>query len=122
MRSPSLCAVALLLPLAACSSLTYDLGAVPFPVGASPAPAGVAAERFEVTDKTVLWVHGLFGESTADVAAMVRTAGGDCAGVAEFRAAAAATFHDWLLTHLTLGLVRMKTVTVSGVRLPAQRG
>ena len=34
--------------------------------------------------------------------------------VAEFRASAQTSFHDWLVTHLTLGFVRMKTVTVTG--------
>ena len=109
---------AVLLPLAACSSLHYDLGPVPFPVSARPADPGIASEAFEVTGKSVLWVHGLLGTSDADVAALLQEAGGDCGGVANFRAAASASFHDWLVTHLTLGLVRMKTVTVSGERLP----
>lgn len=102
---------------AACSSLRYDLGAVPFPVSASPAAAGAATEPFSVTGKSVLWVHGLFGDDQADVAGMVREACGSCRGVANFRAAAGAGFHDWLITHLTLGLVRIKTVTVSGDKL-----
>lgn len=107
----------LALTSAACSSLRYDLGAVPFPVSAQPAPAGAATEPFEVTGKSVLWVHGLFGEDQADVPGLLQGACGGCAGVANFRASAGAGFHDWLLTHLTLGLVRIKTVTVSGDKL-----
>jgi hypothetical protein len=106
-----------LLALGACSSLRYDLGSVPFPVSASPAAAGVATEPFSVTGKSVLWAHGLLGEDQADVAQLVRDACGPCSGVANFRATAGAGFHDWLITHLTLGLVRMKTVSVSGDKL-----
>lgn len=108
---------AVLLLTAACSSLRYDLASVPYPVSAQPAAAGTASERFEVTGRSVPWVHGLLGDSQADVAALLQEACGPCAGVANFRAAAAASFHDWLVTHLTLGFVRMKTVTVSGDRL-----
>lgn len=117
MRHPRLASLLLLPLLAACSSLRYDLGSVPFPVSAQPAADGAATERFEVTGKSVLWVHGLLGDGQPDVAALLQDACGPCAGVANFRAAASASFHDWLLTHLTLGFVRMKTVTVSGERL-----
>jgi hypothetical protein len=103
--------------LAGCSSLHYDLASVPFPVSASPAPPNAAAEPFTATGKTVLWVHGLFGEDQADVAALLREACGSCEGVADFRASSAATFHDWLVTHLTLGFVRMKTTTITGRRI-----
>lgn len=109
--------IPLLLAAAGCMSLHYDLGTVPFAVSASPAPKGSKTEPFTVTGKSVLWVHGLLGDSQADVATLVREAGGDCAGVADFRVASAASIHDWLLTHLTLGFVRMKTVTVSGERI-----
>ncbi len=111
------CALFALLLTAACSSLRYDLASVPFPVSASPAPLGVATQSFTTAGKSVLWVHGLFGDSQPDVAALVRDACGECAGVANFRATAGASFHDWLVTHLTLGLVRMKTVTVAGDKL-----
>lgn len=106
-----------LLLTAACSSLRYDLASVPFPVSAQPAASGAATAPFSTTGKSVLWVHGLFGESQADVAALLQEACGPCAGVANFRASAGAGFHDWLLTHLTLGLVRIKTVTISGEKL-----
>lgn len=121
MRIPATISIVLLSLTAGCSSLRYDLASVPFPVSASPAPAGVATETFTTTGKSVLWVHGLFGDDQADVAAMLREAGGTTTGVANFRAAASASFHDWLLTHLTLGLLRMKTVTVSGERIVAKR-
>ena len=113
MRShhPALCC----LLLAACSSLDYDLAAVPFPVSASP--ARTPGEPFTATGKSILWVHGLFGETEADVAALVRGTNEPCTGVASFRAQASTSFHDWLVTHLTLGLIRMKTVTVTGERL-----
>ena len=101
--------------LAGCTSLEYDLAAVPFPVSASPAPT--PGEPFLATGKSILWVHGLFGKSEADVAALVRGADEPCTGVASFRAQASTSFHDWLVTHLTLGLIRMKTVTVTGERL-----
>lgn len=112
------CAVfAFLLSAGACSSLRYDLASVPFAVSASPAAGGAATEPFTITGKSVLWVHGLFGESEADVAALVQEACGPCAGVVNFRASAGASFHDWLATHLSLGLVRMKTVTITGDRV-----
>jgi hypothetical protein len=103
--------------LAGCTSLHYDLASVPFPVSASPAPANAAAEPFTATGKYVLWVHGLFGEDQADVAALLRDACPSCEGVADFRASAATSFHDWLVTHLTLGFVRMKTITITGRRI-----
>ncbi|MBX3463936.1 MAG: hypothetical protein KF830_12260 [Planctomycetes bacterium] len=112
----SLVAVPLLLS-AACASLRYDLAGVPFPVQATPAPAGATAEPFVATGKAVVWLHGLFGDSQPDVAALLQETAGPCAGVASFRATASASFHDWLLTHLTLGLVRIKTVTITGERL-----
>lgn len=113
------CVPITLLALGACSSLHYDLGSVPYPVSAAPAPPHTPLEPFVATGKSVLWVHGLLGESQADVAALLREACAPCAGVANFRASSSASFHDWFLTHLTLGLVRMKTVTVSGERMTA---
>ncbi len=106
---------------AACSSLSYDLAGVPVPVSASPAPAGAASEPFAVQQKSVLWVHGLFGADSPDVAAIVREAAAGAESVADFRVEVAASGHDWFLTHLTLGFVRMKSVTVRGVRVGAAR-
>ena len=108
-----------LLALAGCSSLGYDLSAVPFAISAKPAAAGDGAgEPFELHAKSMLWIHGLAGRSQPDVATMLTERCGDCDGVADFRVQVGATFHDWLITHLTLGLVRSKTVTVTGTRLP----
>jgi len=104
--------------LAGCSSFAYDLSSLPFPVTATPAadPA-IVREPFECRAADVIWCHQLFGESQPDVAALLRAHCGDCAGVANFRVTVAGTFHDWLVTHLTLGFVRMKTVTVRGEKL-----
>jgi len=108
----------LVLLTASCSSFTYDLTDVAFPVSARPAVAKDAVgESFELGGKTVLWLHGLAGSSQPDVAAMLQEHCGDCDGVVNFRAGASTSFHDWLVTHLTLGLVRMKTVSVTGQRL-----
>jgi len=40
--------------------------------------------------------------------------------VANFRVQVAASLHDWVITHLTLGIVRLKTVTIRGERLSAR--
>jgi len=100
--------------LGGCMALEYDLSTVGVPVSARPAPAGAAAEPFEASDKDVLWVHGLFGRSQPDVAALLGEAAAGASGVTDFRVSHGPSFHDWLITHLTLTLVRMKTVTVSG--------
>lgn len=104
--------------LASCSTFAYDLSTVPFPVSASPATdPGLAREPFELSGKDVIWCHQLFGEDQPDVAQMLKERCSDSAGVANFRVSVAGTFHDWLLTHLSLGFVRMKTVTVRGEKL-----
>ncbi|MEZ6037952.1 MAG: hypothetical protein R3F29_10755 [Planctomycetota bacterium] len=105
--------VLLLALLTACSTLRYDLAPVPFPVSASPGQGG---EPFELIGKQVLWVHGLLGEKQPDVAAMLTEHCGDAAGVTDFRVSAGASIWDWLGTHLSLGLVRLKTVKISGRR------
>lgn len=108
----------LLVLLASCSSLRYDLTSLPYQVSATPTrdPA-LTGTPFELQAKAVLWCHGLFGDDQPDVAAMVQEQCGTCDGVADFRVGAAASFHDWLINHLTLGFVRMKTVTIRGTRL-----
>jgi hypothetical protein len=102
----------------ACSTVKYELDQLPFPVSASPL-RGAAAEgdRFRLQDKHVLWVHGLLGDSQPDVQGELLANLLPCAGVADFRVESSASLHDWLITHLSLGLVRMKTVTVTGVRI-----
>lgn len=111
-----LLALAFLMPLAACGSLTYDLTDVPFPVSARP-NTELKAEDFELTGKSVLWVHGLAGKDQPDVGALLREHCKGSVGVSDFRVSMGASFHDWLLTHLTLGFVRMKTVRVTGKKL-----
>ncbi len=112
----SLFSSALLLLLASCGALTYDLSDVPFPVSARP-NSELKAEPFELTGKSVLWVHGVAGKDQPDVGAMLRNHCNGSVGVSDFRVSVGASFHDWLLTHLSLGFVRMKTVRVTGNRL-----
>lgn len=115
----STCALVLFAALtAACANVRYGLDGVPFPVMASPAPAGAAGERFEHKDKYILWGYGLFGEKQPDVAGALRGAGAPPAAIADFRVSASANLWDWLGTHLSLGLVRLRTVTISGMRVP----
>lgn len=113
---PSACAVlAVVLVPAACATVRYDLRDVPFPISASPVRSD--GDRFVLHDKHVLWLHGLAGESQPDIAGALVANCLPCAGIADFRVETSASFHDWLVTHLTLGLVRMKTVSVTGSRL-----
>jgi hypothetical protein len=105
-----------------CANLQYELDDLPFPVSASPyRGAADQADRFVVTDKHVLWLHGLLGETQPDVEGELLANCIPCAGLADFRVTASASLHDWLVTHLTLGLIRMKSVTVTGVRIRASR-
>ena len=60
---------------------------------------------------------GLAGKDQPDVGALLREHCKDSVGVSDFRVSMGASFHDWLLTHLTLGFVRMKTVRVTGKKL-----
>jgi hypothetical protein len=106
-----------LFALTSCSSLPYDLSSVPVPVYAGPAPAGAATEPFAVKEKSVMWVHGLFGTDRPDVAAIVKDAAQGADAIADFRVEVGASGHDWFMTHLSLGFVRMKSVTVRGVRI-----
>jgi len=110
-----------LLLLAGCGSFAYDLASLPFPVLASPnTDPALQAEPFERRGKHTLYLHGLLGETQPEVAAVVREAVGDAEGVANFRVQVAASLHDWVITHLTLGIARLKTVTIRGERLSAR--
>ena len=120
MRSPACASFVLVALTTGCASVRYDLGTLPFPVSASPVPDG-AGDRFVLRDKHVLWLHGLAGDSQPDVAGALLANCIPCAGIADFRVETSASLHDWLVTHLTLGFVRMKTVTVTGVRLRPRR-
>jgi hypothetical protein len=118
MRNSHISLFAFVALLTGCSNFSYDLASVPFPVSASPVTtAGLTHEPFELQAKDVLWVHGLLGESQPDVARMVQEGCGGCVGIANFRVSVAGSFHDWLLTHLTLGFIRPKTVTIRGEKL-----
>ncbi len=106
--------------LAACANVRYDLAAMPFPVLATPRPADApAGQAFEVKQKYILWGYGLFGEKQPDVAGALRGDGAPTAAVHDFRVSASANLWDWLGTHLSLGLVRLRTVKVAGVRVAA---
>ena len=118
-RSPSrpkwlsLICVSLLCTLVGCGTVTYDLSTVPIPISAKPAVEGTV-EPFHIEEKAILWAHGLFGQSSPDVAALVSEAGLGYDRIAGFRVSVAGGFHDWLLTHLSGTLVRMKTVVIEG--------
>lgn len=103
-----------LLALGACGGIHYDLSQVDFPLYAGPAPDGAAGESFSIKTKSVLWVHGIAGESQPDVVQKLRDLEPGPGGIANLRITQSASFHDWLLTHLSLTLVRMKTVRIEG--------
>lgn len=100
--------------LASCVSLDYDLTDLPIPVSAKPAAADANATPLHIEAKNVLWVHGLFGHRSPEVAAMIADAAQGYDRIAGFRVSQAGSFHDWLLTHLSLTLVRMKSVVIEG--------
>ena len=116
--TPSRAAASTLLLLAtACSSMQYDLADLPFAVRAD-AGAGEEGEPFELESKYVMYVHGLLGEKQPRVAELLREHCGDgTAEVTDFRVGGYASIWDWLGTHLSLGLVRLKTVTITGRRV-----
>lgn len=116
-----LAALSALLMLAGCGSFAYNLASLPFPVLAGPnTDPALASEPFELRGKHTLYLHGWLGETQPAVDTLVREAVGDGRGVANFRVQVAASLHDWVITHLTLGIVRLKTVTIRGERLSAR--
>lgn len=108
-------AVLLLVLCSACGSLKYDLSDLDFPLRAGPAPAGSTTRPFALKSKSILWVHGLAGHRQPEVAEQIRALEPGPGGIANLRVTQGASFHDWLLTHLSLTLVRMKTVRIEGV-------
>lgn len=98
-----------------CVSLDYDLSSIPAEVSAKPGDG----EAFRIETKNVLWLHGLFGHEQPDVAALLaeRTAGAE--RITDFRVRQTSNIHQWLLTHLSLTLVRMRTVVIEGKVAPA---
>jgi hypothetical protein len=110
-----LTAAALALGLAACTTLDYDLSTVPVPVSAKPEPSETAEiTPFHLEEKHVMWVHGLAGTRQPDVAALLTEVARGHDRIADLRVRVGAGGHDWFLTHLSLTLVRMKTVTLEG--------
>lgn len=107
--------VLFLLLASGCMTLDADLSQVPVPVSAKPAPAGAThVEPFRIEARHTLWVHGLAGRSTPDVGALVAEAAEGYDRIASFRFRQEGNVHHWLLTHLSLTLVRMKKVVVEG--------
>ena len=100
---------------ASCVSLDYDLASVPIPISAQPAEPGASSVvPFEIEAKNYLWVDGLLGRSQPDVADLVREKAEGYDRITNFRVTQSAAFHDWLIAHLSVTLVRMKTVVVEG--------
>ena len=104
-------AIAFLLAMTSCSSMRYELEGVGFPVHADSANGG---EEFSLKSKYVMYVHGLLGEKQPKVAELLKDHCGNAKAVTDFRVSAGASLWDWLGTHLSLGLVRLKTVTIRG--------
>ncbi len=98
-----------------CGTIEYDLSTVPIPVSAKPAdPNSGTIVPLEIEKKSILWVHGLLGQTSPDVAAFVAEAAHGYDRIAGFRVSVSAGFHDWLLTHLSGTLARFKTVSIEG--------
>jgi hypothetical protein len=116
MPTPRPRVLALLVLLAGgCVSLDYDLASVPVPISAKPAEPGAGeVVPFTIEARNVLWFDGLFGRTTPDVAALVAGEARGYDRIADFRVSQETNVHQWLLTHLSLSLVRMKTVVIRG--------
>ncbi|MEQ8766978.1 MAG: hypothetical protein RL885_23895 [Planctomycetota bacterium] len=101
--------------LPGCSTSKFNLTGVSVPVLANDAGYESAMRvPFDERAKNVLWFHGLFGETVPDVGEMVEEELAGAEAIVGFRVTQGASFHDWLITHLSLTLVRMKTVRVTG--------
>ena len=99
----------------ACVSLDYDLSSVPVPISAKPAdPSEGEIEPFTIEAGNYLWIHGLFGRTTPDVAALVKEKAKGYDRIAGFRVRQTSNIHHWLLTHLSLSLARGRTVVIEG--------
>lgn len=111
----ALAVLLLALPGLACVSLDYDLSSIPIPVSAKPAePDAGEIEPFTIEARNILWVHGLFGRSSPDVTALVLEKSRGYDSIAGFRVRQETNVHQWLLTHLSLTLVRMRTIVIEG--------
>ncbi len=106
---------------AGCMSMRYDLNGLSVPVSASPAPAGANVERFARKSRHVQYGFGLFGETQPDVAGALQKEAEGCTAIADLRVTSGASLHAWLATHLSLGLVRYKVVTITGQKVRSSR-
>ena len=98
-----------------CVSLDYDLSSVPVPISAKPASAEAGTvEDFRIEVRNTLYVHGLFGHEQPDVAALVAERAEGWDRIAGFRVQQTSNIHHWLLTHLSITLVRMRKVVIVG--------
>ena len=112
---PVLAALLLALTGVACVSLDYDLSSIPMPVSAKPAEPGAGEiEPFTIEATNVLWVHGVFGRSSPDVTALLLQEAQGYDRIAGFRVKQESKFSHWLITHLSLTLIRMRTVVIEG--------
>jgi len=108
------CLIVLLLSVS-CASLDYDLAGVPLPISAKPAEPGASSvEEFRIEEKNILWIHGLLGQSQPDVVELLNERAQGYDRIAGLRISQGPSFHDWLLTHLSLSLIRMKNVVIEG--------
>jgi hypothetical protein len=99
----------------ACVALDYDLASVPVPISAKPAePTAAEVVPFRIEARNVLWFDGLFGHEPPDVAALVTEQARGFDRIASLKISQDGNFHHWLLTHLSLTLVRMKKVVIEG--------
>jgi len=114
-RHPLLALLLLGLASASCVSLDYDLSGIPVPISAKPAEDPAAeVVPFELEARNILWVHGAFGHREPDVAALVAEAAEGYDRIAGFRVRQTSNLHQWLATHLSLTIVRMRTVVIEG--------
>jgi len=95
-------------------TLEYDLSEVFVPVSAKPAGVAASTVPFHLEGSDVQWVYGAFGESEADVGALLAKKAQGYDEVANFRVRYYSSFVDFLVTHLSLSLVRMKSVEIEG--------
>ena len=115
MHAPLALACSSLLVLAGCHTLEYDLSEVPVPVSAQEAQAEASEiVPFEIEANDVMWVYGAFGRSEPDVGELVAERAQGYDRVANLRVRQYSGFVDWLVTHLSLTLVRMKSVEIEG--------
>ena len=114
---PAVAAIALAVAgiASSCAPLEYDLSSISLPISAKPFE-GEATEvvPLHIESRNTLWVHGLAGHSTPDIAALVIEASEGYDRIADFRVKQTAGFEHWLATHLSLTMMRIKKVVIEG--------